>query len=181
MNRDIRADVNLQLSYAFKSSTTRHEPIGGSQDAAFTFAVAADQDALAERLLNCATAHYALAHRALTDAGKLREAARGLELVIYASEARIRANNLLEDAVVFERAADRAYDDVVIMSKARNVWTRLMRDGTLSEELYEYGMDDLPIRNTEALLEMYMDGRDGSIEQTEEDKKFTEGTDWENA
>lgn len=147
MDRDVRFDVRHQLRRALNyRANSGQYLLGGSEDSAFMFAVAADQDSLANRLLDCAARRYANADRMISSAAKLWQIARGLELIEKATEARMRADSYLNDAIVFETAIDATNQPDWEQSPlaqgqnraAKESWSRLMSYGILSEDLYDF-------------------------------------------
>jgi hypothetical protein len=114
------------------------QPLGWiANDRDRCFWIAADQNALAERLLSCAEVHFALANIAMTSVGALREAARALTLMEKAGNAKQFAIRMLDAAIVFERAilplAELSPDEQADITGAASVtWNKLMADGILS-------------------------------------------------
>lgn len=128
---------------------------GGTQDSGTAFAIAADQDALAHRLLDCADIHFALATRALTPTGALRESARALQLMELAGEAKLFSERMLSAAIIFERANDQP-EGSDAWKLAAETWGQLMQEGIFDLDMYgdmneldDYPMDEVmsPVRD----------------------------------
>lgn len=151
--QDIRRDLAMQLT----GFLTR-PLLGGSQDAATAFAMAADADALATRLMDCADARLSLARGAVwglnPDAlyfnppAALNQSARALLLIEKAGEAKRFSEYMLYCALVFEDAASVTHDPnwendsiaVWIFQEASSLWSALMSEGIFSPAMYsEFG------------------------------------------
>lgn len=127
--------------------------LGDSQDSATAFAMAADADALSERLMDCADARLTSARNAVwgdSDAlfynapAALNQTARALYLIEQASAAKQFSERMLDAAVQFEltmylgglESPEREGDFMVATDDAQIVWGGLMADGIFDSEMY---------------------------------------------
>jgi hypothetical protein len=131
----IRADLARTLKYAKMD-----------EDAAVAFAIAADQEALVERLLICSNARLSLARLARASVGALNECARALYLMECAGRAKRFSEFMLGCASTFERAAylaglsldETEGEYMAVIDDAKLAWDHLMREGIFGEEMYAY-------------------------------------------
>lgn len=123
--------------------------LGGSQDSATAFAIAADADALATRLMDCADARLSIARGAVwgdnPDAlfynppAALNQSARALALIEKACETKRFSEFMLGCAVIFERAGlgdTSLNDDDPNNQAAQAAWGALMSEGIFDREMY---------------------------------------------
>jgi hypothetical protein len=142
---DLRADA-MQAALS-----PNRECLGGSQDAATAFYIAADADALATRLMNCADARLSLARGAVwgdnPDAlffnppAALNQSARALALIEKAGEAKRFSEFMLGCALTFENCdvdgvVDPDTGDDPTMNAAQEVWNTLMSEGIFDRSMY---------------------------------------------
>jgi hypothetical protein len=121
-----------------------------NEDAAFAFAVAADQEALCYRLIACSDARLSLARIARTPVSALNEAARALYLLELAGKAKRFSNFMLGCALTFERAAylaglnldETEGEYMAVIDEAKLAWDRLMAEHIFGEEMYSWGGPD---------------------------------------
>lgn len=131
MDRDVRVGLTVDLAL------NRYE-----QDAATALAIAADQDALASRLMDCADARLSLARNAYGahPPTMLNQSARALYLIECAGKAKRQASYMLSCAVTFERALGQPEGSAQHQA-ACAAWSDLMAEGIFSPAMYE-GMED---------------------------------------
>lgn len=156
--QEIRADLDKQLATLAWDDGTRYDgnhPIlvlGGSQDSATAFMIAADADALASRLMNCADARLAQASAAIWGSNidalyfnvpaALNQSARALYLVEKAGEAKQFSERMLDVALLFERAgylgdlSECEGDYMAALDEHTLIWSELMAEGIFSTDMY---------------------------------------------